>query len=175
MSNSRGHRLQAGKYTNLGTLVLSVPCVFPGGCRDTDPPEMSAIQSAINRSSQYLVDSTKDDGMFEYRINMDPSVEVVEKYNILRHAGAIYAMCMHHQHQPDGDMRPAIERAGKYLRDEAIRPVPGRDDLLAVWSKPEINRSGDPLQAKLGGTGLGLVALLSMEKIQPGFTPLPDL
>ena len=47
--------------------------------------------------------------------------------------------------------------------------------MLAVWSEPEVNRSGKPLQAKLGGTGLGLVALLSLENIQPGFTPLADL
>jgi hypothetical protein len=47
--------------------------------------------------------------------------------------------------------------------------------MLAVWSEPEVNRSGEPLRAKLGGTGLGLVALLSIEKLHPGFTPLSDL
>ena len=47
--------------------------------------------------------------------------------------------------------------------------------MLAVWSIPEVNGSDDPLQIKLGGTGLGLVALLSIDKISPGFTPLPDL
>lgn len=47
--------------------------------------------------------------------------------------------------------------------------------MLAVWSEPEVNRSGKARQAKLGGTGLGLVALLSLERIQPGFTPLSDL
>ena len=51
----------------------------------------------------------------------------------------------------------------------------GHDELLAIWSKPEINHGNSPVQAKLGATGLGLVALLSVEKIQPGETPLEDL
>jgi len=33
------------------------------------------------------------------------------------------------------------------------------------WSHPQITCSGKPLQDKLGGTGLGLLALLSAEKI----------
>jgi hypothetical protein len=40
--------------------------------------------------------------------------------------------------------------------------------LLAVWSKPEVNFSNEPLQVKLGGTGLGLVALLLVDKASPG-------
>jgi len=138
-------------------------------------PEIDAVQSAINRSAGYLVRSVGEDGMFEYRINMDPTVAVTARYNILRHAGTIYAMSSHHPLQPDDDMLSAIERAGTYLRDESIHPISSRDDMLAVWSKPEVNRSGRPLQAKLGGTGLGLVALLSMEKIHPAFTPLSSL
>lgn len=47
--------------------------------------------------------------------------------------------------------------------------------MLAVWSRPEINHSGKPLQAKLGGTGLGLVALMSLEAVRPGFTAMDDL
>ena len=137
--------------------------------------KIDVVQNAINRSTRYLANNTKEDGMFEYRINMDPTIKVKQKYNILRHAGAIYAMSMYYQLDPDVNIKSAIERASRYLRDKSIHPVWGRDNLLAVWSNPEVNRSGKPLQAKLGGTGLGLLALLSIEKIHPGFTPLPDL
>lgn len=114
--------------------------------------------------------------MFEYRVNMDPTIKLKKRYNIIRHAGAIYAMSQYYELYPEDDeMRSAIERAGKYLRDEAIGPVSSNKDMLAVWSKPEINNSGKPLQAKLGGTGLGLIALLSIEKFHPGFTSLSDL
>ncbi len=123
----------------------------------------------------HLLKTTNKDGMFEYRINMDPTVKVKEKYNILRHAGTIYAMSMYHERYPDENIQSAIERAGRYLRDKSILPIQGNDNMLAIWSKPEVNGSGKPLQIKLGGTGLGLVALLSIEKISPGSTPLPDL
>jgi hypothetical protein len=113
--------------------------------------------------------------MFLYRLNMNPAVRVKEKYNILRHAGTVYSMTMTYQLQPDNNLKSAAERAGRYLRDQSIFPVPGKSDMSAVWSVPGVNKSGDPLQAKLGGTGLGLVALLSLEKLVAGFTPLSDL
>jgi hypothetical protein len=47
--------------------------------------------------------------------------------------------------------------------------------MLAVWSFPEVNNSGRPPQVKLGGTGLGLAALSSIEKIVPGFTSPDEL
>ena len=176
-SNSKDTR----KSTNLGIidlLILSVLLVILcGGCskEKSTSPQFNAVDDAINRSASYLVKITKEDGMFEYRINMDPMVGVKDKYNILRHAGTIYAMSMYYEGYPDENIRSAIERAGRYLRDESILPISGKDNMLAVWSKPEVNGSGGPPQIKLGGNGLGLVALLSIEKISPGFTPLPDL
>lgn len=110
--------------------------------------------------------------MFEYRINLNPAINVKKEYNILRHAGAMYAMSMYYQLQPDDNMRSAVKRAGKYLRDEAIGPLPGKENMLAVLSKPYVCPGSEPLQAKLGGAGLGLVALLSLENICPGYTPL---
>lgn len=156
----------------VGLLILSL---FSTGCTETTSPEIDVVLSAISRSAGYLARSVDEDGMFEYRVNMDPTIEVAERYNILRHAGTIYAMSACYQLQPDKEMLSAIERAGRYLRDKSIRPIPGREDMLAVWSEPEVNGGGNPLRAKLGGTGLGLVALLSIEKIHPGFTPPSDL
>lgn len=170
------HRcLQMMRRANFGIVGLLILGVFFTGCADPASPRIDAVQSATNRSARYLAKHSKEDGMFEYRINMDPTIEVKDRYNILRHAGTIYAMSMYYQLQPDDNMRSAIERAGRYLRDESIHPISGKDNMLAVWSEPDVNRSGKPLQAKLGGSGLGLVALLSLENIHPGFTPLSDL
>ncbi len=141
----------------------------------SNPSQVDTIQNAIDLSASYLVSSTKEDGMFEYRVNMDPTITVSPRYNILRHGGTIYAMSMYYQLEPDDEIRSAIERAGRYLRDESIYPVAGQNNMLAVWSDPEVNGTGNPLEAKLGGTGLGLVALLSIEEFHPGFTPLADL
>ncbi len=137
--------------------------------------QIDDVRMAINRSANYLMKNTKADGMFEYRINLNPAIKVKEKYNILRHAGAMYAMSLYYQLHPDNNIRSAVKRAGKYLRDEAIGTLPGKENMLAVLSKPHDSQGHEPLQAKLGGTGLGLVALLSLENISPGSTPLADL
>ncbi|MBF8275629.1 MAG: hypothetical protein HW390_702 [Candidatus Brocadiaceae bacterium] len=137
--------------------------------------QIDDVRIAINRSANYLMKNTKAGGMFEYRINMNHAIKVKEKYNILRHAGAMYAMSMCYQLHPDDNMRSAVKRAGKYLRDEAIDTLPGKENMLAVLSKPHDSQGDEPLQAKLGGTGLGLAALLSLEDISPGSTPLADL
>jgi hypothetical protein len=137
--------------------------------------DINRIQIATNQAAHYLVQQIKDDGRFEYRLNMNPAVKVKEKYNILRHAGTIYALTLYYQRHPDPQVRSVLAKASQYLRDQPIYPLPDQNNLLAVWSEPEVNHSGNPLQVKLGGTGLGLVALLSMEKIQPGFTARSDL
>jgi len=46
---------------------------------------------------------------------------------------------------------------------------------LAVWSRPEIVGGDRPPVAKLGGAGLTLVALLSIERVQPGSSSLDEL
>ena len=153
-------------------LILAVLFIGRG---EAAPLPVGEVQNAIQAAAGYLVSKSKENGMFEYRINMDPRIIVKEKYNILRHAGAIYALTQYYQYQPDADTLSVILRAGRYLQTESMHPVPGMEPMLAIWSDPEINRSGKPLQAKLGGTGLGLLALLSIEKIHPGFTPLRDL
>ncbi|MFZ5562949.1 MAG: hypothetical protein ACOZBW_02780 [Thermodesulfobacteriota bacterium] len=127
-------------------------------------------------AAHHLADRTRGNGMFVYRTNMDASVPVAERYNILRHAGTIYGMAMYDAVWPDEKVRSAMLRAGRWLLDEAVSPVPETDGkVLAVWSSPEVNKSGAPLQAKLGGAGLGLVALLSIEAVKQGFTPIETL
>ena len=114
-------------------------------------------------------------GQFVYRINLDPTLGAPPRYNMLRHAGAIYALAGYLHVHADPEARDALLRAATFLKREAIAPLPGRDDILAVWSYPRTTRVMAPVQAKLGGTGLGLVALLSVEEFEPEFTPLKDL
>lgn len=157
----------------LALFTLFITCNGASQGKDVST-QIDDVRIAINRSANYLVKNTKANGMFEYRINLNPAIKVKEKYNILRHAGAMYAMSLYYQLQPDDNLRSAVKRAGKYLRDEAIGPLPGKENMLAVLSKPYACPGNEPLQAKLGGTGLGLVALLSLENICPGSTPLAD-
>jgi hypothetical protein len=183
----RSHWWQGAKVAVAGLLTA---CVLLAGCStplreqpQTQPPAPAPVESvessisaraAAGLSAGYLVDSVGDDGRFVYLVNMNPEVEVPEQYNILRHGGTIYSMGQYYQLEPDDEVLSAMMRAGRYLQAEAVKPVPGEDDMLAVWSDPLEERKR-PVQAKLGGAGLGLVALLSIEEAQPGFTPLDDL
>ena len=153
----------------------SVPSRDADKIIDPSGPDAAAVRDAITLSADYLVRACKADGQFVYRINLDPRVTPKPKYNVLRHAGTMYALAVYHEHYPDDRTRNALVRAGRFLRERCMAPVPGREDLLAVWSRPQINGSSAPVQAKLGGTGLALVALLSLEKVAPGSTPPQQL
>ncbi len=110
-----------------------------------------------------------------YRRHLDPQAELAPKYNIIRHAGTMYALGMSYQRQPRDEVRDALLRARNYLFEECVGRVPERPDLLAVWSYTWIEHRTGLEEARLGGAGLGLVGLLQLEKIQPGTTSLEDL
>jgi len=165
----------------------SSPAPVLGAAPDRARPTREELRGAIDRAAAYLVRACGEDGKFVYRVNLDPGVTPEPKYNMLRHAGAIYALGMARERQADGSIdaatgRPtetpteaAMVRAAGFLKRRAIGPVPGQDGMLAVWSDPELTGTDGPLQAKLGGAGLGLVALLSVERVRPGFTPKDEL
>jgi hypothetical protein len=139
------------------------------------PPSEEDLRAAIDAAGGYLVRATGPDGRFVYRTDLDPTIEPEPSYNVLRHAGTVYSLGMYHGWEPKEETRQAMERATRYLRECCVDEVPGREGLLAVWSPPEIVLTGKPLQAKLGGTGLGLVALAGMEAVGPESTPAAEL
>lgn len=135
----------------------------------------SELGEAIELAGNYLARQCDDDGRFIYLTNLDPTVATEPDYNIVRHAGAVYALAMSHQRRPDPETRAAMLRAAAFLKRRAMAPVPGREELLAIWSSPEIDHGRAPIHAKLGSVGLGLVALMSVEQITPGTTSLDKL
>lgn len=139
--------------------------------QDDDTKARYALDNAIKIATDYMVRATDARGIFLYRINMNPEISISPSYNMLRHAGAIYAMCTAYEKNPDIDLKDAILRSGSFLRDSTIRFLPDEPDIMAVWSDPKFVGGHKPLQAKLGGTGLGLIALTGIEHFQPGFTP----
>jgi hypothetical protein len=137
--------------------------------------ESNQLEEAIHLSAGYLIRQCSENGKFLYRINVSPTIRPKPRYNLLRHAGAVYALATYDQAYPQELTQNVLKRATDFLKESAIAPLPGKKDLLAVWSHPEITRSNKPLQAKLGGTGIGLVALLSVERRIPGTTPVEYL
>ncbi len=145
------------------------------GCAASHDTYAGQLTSAIDLSAGYLVRACGENGMFTYRVNTNPDVTIRPAYNILRHAGAIYALAMYEQARPHKDTRAALARAVGFIKKKTMAPMPGRDDLLGVWSRSEVGGESVYPQVKLVGVGLGLVALLSAEKVCPGTTPMDDL
>lgn len=129
------------------------------------PREQSPLQVAIDLAAGYLTRACHLNGRFNYRINLDPDITPKPSYNVLRHAGAIYALTSHQQRWPRPEVQAAILRATRYLQDGFIAPLPENGSLSAVWSN-DVNKG--LLEAKLGGAGLALVALHGVEQIAPG-------
>jgi hypothetical protein len=153
---------------------IKISC-WAGGEKGDLPIRSDQLMKSIHLSASYLIKQCDRNGKFLYRINTNPAIKPKERYNLLRHAGSIYALASYDQYYPHNLTQSALKRATSFLKKSAIAPLPSREDLLAVWSHPEITHSNKPLQAKLGGTGIGLVALLGVEKRMPGTTPLEYL
>lgn len=133
------------------------------------------IDRFVEAAVAYLVRCCGPDGQFVYRVNLDPAVRPRPKYNALRHAGAIYALGLHDLESPEPAVRAAMLRAAGFLHEQVAVP-PEWPDTHAVWSRPEVdNRPNKPVEAKLGGTGLGLLALAAVERFAPGSTPIEVL
>jgi hypothetical protein len=140
---------------------------------------MSAEDPDISRlhvAADYLHRAITPSGRFIYERHLDSASSPGGngRYNLLRHAGSLFALADYHtEFPPDPDQSERLRQAARYLVDCCIDRVPEAAGAMALWSRPEvIGRPTRPLQAKLGGTGLGLVALLSVDDVVPGVTDL---
>ncbi|HMB14768.1 MAG TPA: hypothetical protein VKN62_00530 [Pelovirga sp.] len=131
-----------------------------------------SLNQRMHWAADYLAHAVTASGRFIYRRDSTGEAGDNQEYNLLRHAGTLYAMAQYHSlNAPDAFASGAMKRAAKYLMDDFIGPVDGRTNILAVWSHPElVGRPLRPLQAKLGGTGLALSALVQLEEVLPGTT-----
>ena len=146
------------------------------GAAESLPAELlKDLDGDATRAAGYLARAVSARGRFQYRINLDDDVPRSRGYNILRHAGAIYALADYLEDHPDENVRSATLRAASYLKTCSLSPVPDHRDALAIWSTPEVSGRAAALVAKLGGTGLGLVALVALERLDPDFTSVDVL
>jgi len=133
------------------------------------------LERGIELATDYMVRACDEQGHFKYLVHLDPEVKIYPEYNIVRHVGAMMGLAVAHQFKPAESTKQALLRADRFLKEKCVGPVEGHPDLLAVWSRPDVTMVKHDLQAKLGGTGLGLVALAYLEAIQPGTTSRQDL
>lgn len=153
-----------------GLFLIIISCK-----EDSIPVEKSELDKTIDLAASYLMKSTTDSGRFIYRINMDPIVHVEEDYNVLRHAGTIYAMADYRELTGNKKIDTSIIRASNYLKNTYIKPLEEHPELLALWSDKAELGFKEKDQAKLGGAGLALIALLKTEEVLPGQTDIDML
>ncbi len=145
-----------------------------GGPPDVPLPTRDQISHAIALSAGYLERSCGPDGKFVYEVDIN-SDRQASSYNIVRHAGAIYALAMLNHAQPDPRAVDTMLRAAAFMRQNYIGPNV-RPGQLVVWSEPLARQSRSRRHdADLGATGLGLVALSEVRRAEPKVVPLEEL
>lgn len=163
-------REQSSKYTGLlllGWLALA-------GCRRqvvVRPPQPSSacraqaseLGEATRRSVGYLERATEDSGRFVYVRDLDDHAPSGD-YNALRHAGTLYALATAHGRLAQPTTPPVVRRATNWFRQQFVAALPNDGRMLAVWSADE-GGAAERREAKLGGAGLGLVALMSAQQL----------
>ena len=132
-------------------------------------PSRTQVSRAISLSADYLIRACGPDGKFVYQVDIDSGREI-RLYDIVRHAGAMYAMGMLEHDAPDQRVADALLRAGAYLRQNYIGPG-GHEGTLAVYS----HRKPQGSLPILGGVGLGLVALAAVNEVRPNSVPLAEM
>lgn len=180
MSLNRRCRVIPSRYQLLFLLLVATQitvlihgAVHPGrangGMPEAPLPTRAQISQAIALSAGYLERACGPDGKFIYAIETQTG-ERATSYNIVRHAGTMYALAMLNHATPDQKAVDAMVRAATFMRQNYIGPGrhPGQ---LVIWSEP----TGPHTEAELGATGLGLVALTEVRKVAPKSVPLEEL
>lgn len=151
--------------------VVVLVCLFASMPRvAAEAPDCATLAHAIDTAAGFLADSVTPSGKMTYRQYADGR-SLPDKYNLLRHAGALYALGSVEDPAAHG---PALLRAARWLHACCVQPVPGFEAIAAPWWPPV---RGDPrcLEAKLGGAGLTLIALLEANRLAPATIPAQDL
>ena len=200
----RSYILRSGILVLMVTMLVS-SVTFVGGATAeevslTDLANfIDLATSYLVRVSHTKEQDPSSEGKFTYiaylgeDLPQDFTARKQNEYNLLRHNGAIYSLSLSFARKKDDEVLAAMQRSVGYLKREAISPVPDvsktdiSDDekmgdvpiipnLLAAWETKAITGdSDDSVKAKLGGAGLALIALVSLEEITPGVSDLSYL
>lgn len=146
------------------------------GTRAVSGSRCTQISNAIDAAGGYLAASVLPSGRLVYRQYPDGR-PTGPRYNLLRHAGALYALGELHAHtapSPAPPVAPAVLRGTRWLRRCCVFKVPGFDAAAAAWAMP-VRGPRRCAEAKLGGAALALLAYVAANEVQPGAVPAAEL
>ena len=127
------------------------------GHRQIEPSTPGPLRQAATAAGLYLARETHADGQMTY-IYRPKSDLVIDEYNMLRHAGAVYALLQLHAVAPDAERLAAAERALAYML-ESIEPCRVGERGIARQPPPPFQCLLDESNIKLGGNALAVIAL----------------
>ena len=104
---------------------------------------------------------------------LNPAVTVKPGHNMLRHAGAIYAIKLANAVVPDPLAVEVMQRSTTFMRACCFAEVDGKG--TGMWEPPALTHSKAPQTFKPGGVGLAIVALASTESVRPGATTAGEM
>ncbi|MBL4636697.1 MAG: hypothetical protein JKY56_22800, partial [Kofleriaceae bacterium] len=130
-----------------------------------------SAEQAAEAAAAYLLRHLNADGRFDYMRQSDMRES---KYNVLRHAGSIYALQQFYAYRPSADLLAGIVRASGYLQRRYVVSLKIRPELRAVISKPSEESLPGPT-AKLGGAALVLAALCGTQRLAPSTVSINEL
>lgn len=128
-------------------------------------------EQAAEAAASYLLRHLDTKGRFDYMRQSDMRES---KYNVLRHAGSIYALQEFYRHQASPELLAGIVRASRYLQTRYVQTLKADPTLRAVISKPSEESLPAPT-AKLGGTALVLAALCGTHTLSPASVSVKEL
>lgn len=136
------------------------------GHRLYDAVTPDGLLAAAARGGDYLVHAVDDDGRFVYAYFPETNL-VSTGYNIVRHAGTLYAMVELYGITGDPELGAAIDRALGYMI-RATQPCPG----LTTGVETRCLVEND--EVKLGSNALAIVALVEYMTVTGDETYLPE-
>jgi hypothetical protein len=104
------------------------------------------LRAAIDAAGAFMIRSMTETGKLDYSYRLDLD-EVPREYNIVRHAGALWAMLEYYRDTKDADCLAAIERGMRYLLAQ-VRPTKiAGQSVLGVVEDDEVSLGGNALTA----------------------------
>lgn len=128
-----------------------------------------AVHSGILAAVGYIQRANDEQGRFAYSINTTPEGPTGAGYSMLRHAGTIYALGMAQSAAPDSQTVRTMQAAASFMRRCCLTRFDHPAQMVGLWEPPGLGlTAADRPEYKLGGAGLALAALVSLEAVSPG-------
>jgi hypothetical protein len=136
--------------------------------------DAGSVRSGILSAASYLKRVNRESGQFTYLVNTNPAVPVAPGYDMVRHAGAIYALGLAQSVLADPEIVAVMKRAVDFMRRCCFTRIEGEDMLGLAQPESLTHVAGVPI-FELGGAGVGLAALASLAGASPGSVPIGEM